>query len=126
MKILVDTHTLLWALRSPERLSATSRDLLSDRATTILVSHVTLWEMVLKLRELGLPLALGPYLDQSMTRLGATWLPLAMNHMLAVLNLPPIHRDPFDRLLVAQAAHEQIPLISADATLARYPVRIIW
>jgi len=66
------------------------------------------------------------FLEQGIKGLNAWWLPIGLSHILAVADLPSIHGDPFDRLLIAQSVCEQVPLISADADMARYPIRIIW
>jgi len=126
MRILVDTNVLLWALVAPERLSARAQRLLSDPENVIVVSLVTAWELALKAQKLRLPLPLRDFLERGMRGLGAVWLPIELSHLLGTMELPPIHGDPFDRLLLAQAAHESLPLISADGVLGRYPVPVVW
>ncbi len=125
MKALVDSHVMVWALVSPERLSAAAAEILSDPETSILVSYATAWELTIKSHRLRL----GPvarFLEKGMKSLGATWLPIEISHIEALADLPAIHEDPFDRMLIAQAMGEQVSLISADGVLARYPVPVVW
>ena len=122
MRLLVDTHLLLWAAGQPDRLSAETRRLLNDDHNELLFSAASLWEIAIK-NSLGRsdfradpdPLRRG--------LLNNAWveLPITSTHAVAVSRLPPIHRDPFDRMLLAQAETEGITLLTADATMARYP-----
>ena len=129
MNLLLDTHTLVWALIAPQRLPDQVRALIADRDNTLLVSAVSAFEIATKAR-LGkfpeaTPLIQG-YSDH-VTRLGTTPLPISDRHALHAGNLSWPHRDPFDRLLAAQSAVEQAPLVTADAvfdTLAG--VNTIW
>jgi PIN domain nuclease of toxin-antitoxin system len=125
MKTLIDSHVMLWALLSPEKLSPAAAEILADPETTILVSYATAWELTLKTRRLRLG-PLGRFLEKGMKSLGATWLPIEISHIAKVAELPSIHGDPFDRMLVAQAIGEQVSLITADEVLARYPVPVVW
>ena len=125
MKALIDSHVMLWALLSPERLSGSAAEILADPETTILVSYVTAWELTIKAHRLHLG-SVGRFMDKGMKSLGATWLPIEINHIAAVADLPSIHGDPFDRMLVAQAISEQLPLITSDGVLTGYPVSVVW
>ena len=116
---------MLWALLSPERLSGSAAEILADPETTILVSYVTAWELTIKAHRLHLG-SVGRFMDKGMKSLGATWLPIEISHIAKVAELPSIHGDPFDRMLVAQAIGEQVSLITADEVLARYPVPVVW
>ena len=122
MKLLLDTHVLLRAAGAPERLSADARALLESDEHELVFSAASLWEIAIK-RGLGRddfrvdPRLLRAGLEQH----GYSELPVASRHALALDLLPPIHRDPFDRLLVAQATVEGMMLVTADATVASYP-----
>lgn len=118
---LIDTHLLLWSMLEPQRLSRSSADLLRDRSVAVAFSLVTIWEVAIKasLRKPGFevdPTALRTALLDE----GYAELPLASAHIAHVVTLPLLHRDPFDRMLVAQAAVEGLSLLTADATLKRY------
>lgn len=128
MNLLLDSHLLLWAAGSPERLSAEARSLISDNDNRLLFSAASLWEIGIKAglgrddfrvdpRRLWRQLLLHGYAE----------LPVAGEHALVAAELPPHHKDPFDRILVAQARAEGLILLTADAELARYghPVRVI-
>ncbi|MEO0410518.1 MAG: type II toxin-antitoxin system VapC family toxin [Pseudomonadota bacterium] len=121
MKVLVDTHLLLWASAASERLPNKARDLLEDRDTEPCFSVVSIWEIVIK-SGLGRP---DFQIDANRLRDGLLvngWgeLEVRGDHVFAISALPKIHRDPFDRLLVAQATREQCGLFTADAQLKRY------
>ena len=122
MKFLLDTHVVLWATGQPEKLSRKSRGLLADPDNALIFSAVSLWEIVIKqgigrddcrvdARQLRRGL-----LDNGYGELAVT-----SAHALAVDDLPPLHRDPFDRMLVAQSRVEGITLLTADAAILRYP-----
>ncbi|MCL2636135.1 MAG: type II toxin-antitoxin system VapC family toxin [Betaproteobacteria bacterium] len=126
MKLLLDTHLLLWAAGQPERLSATARALLDDPDNELLFSAASLWEITIK-QGLGRAdfrveprLLRRGLLDNSYLEL-----PVTSEHAVAVGNLPAIHKDPFDRILVAQSLVEGIVLLTADPLVAQYagPIR---
>ena len=118
MKLLLDTHILLWVMRDARELSAAARDFI-ERADDVYVSSVSLWESAIKAATGKLPLA--PHaLEAGALRAGFIPLPVTWAHALAVDALPLLHRDPFDRMLVAQAVSEPMHLLTHDATLARY------
>jgi PIN domain nuclease of toxin-antitoxin system len=125
---LLDTHVLLWALLSPERLSDSAHDLIERPDTTLLVSSASAWEIAIKhaLGRLAGAEAIVAGLPRHLERLGATPLAIDVEHALVAGALPPHHRDPFDRMLVAQARSEGVPLVSNDALLTRYEVQILW
>lgn len=128
MKWLLDTHLLLWAAGRPEHLSAEARTLLEAPESELLFSAANLWEITIK-RALGRDdfQVDGRVLRRGLLDNGYLELPITSQHALAVEPLPPIHKDPFDRLLLAQASVEGIVLLTADPILARYPgpVRLI-
>ena len=128
MKLLLDTRLLLWAANSPERLPKPVRRLLEDAMTEPCFSVASLWEIVIK-RTLGRQdFVVEPAtFRRGLLDNGYRELPVTGSHVLALDRLPLLHKDPFDRVLIAQALAEGIELLSADSTLARYgsPVRSI-
>ncbi|MDZ5645597.1 type II toxin-antitoxin system VapC family toxin [Nitrospirillum sp. BR 11828] len=121
MKVLLDTHILLWAASEPHRLSDDIRTLLGDLNNDCLFSVASLWEVVIK-RGLGRPdFQVDPnLLRRGLLDNGYEELPITGAHALAVQDLPPLHRDPFDRILIAQSHAEGIPLLTADPIVAGY------
>lgn len=122
MKLILDTHLLLWAAGMPERLSAVARGLLDDPLNELLFSPASLWKIAIK-RGLGRPdfQVDARVLRRGLLDNGYRELPITGAHAVAVDGLPPIHKDPFDRLLIAQATVEGITLLTADAVVASYP-----
>ena len=122
MKLLLDTHVLLWAAGTPRRLPRAARVLLEDGANELLFSAASLWEVAIK-QQLGREdfRADARLLRRGLLDNGYTELPVTSAHAVALDLLPPLHKDPFDRMLIAQAVVEGIMLLTADANLARYP-----
>ena len=122
MKLLLDTQLLLWAAGQPERLSAAARRLLNNPRNELLFSAASLWEIAIK-RTLGRDdfRAEPRVLRRGLLDNGYTELPVTSEHAVNTDALPPLHKDPFDRLLLAQAFTEGITLLTADAQVARYP-----
>jgi PIN domain nuclease of toxin-antitoxin system len=122
MKFLLDTHVLLWAAGEPARLSAGARRLLSDQENDLMFSPASLWEVAIK-NALGREdfRADARLLRRGLLDNGYDELPILSAHVVEVESLPPIHKDPFDRLLVAQATVEGITLLTVDSVVARYP-----
>ncbi len=127
MRILIDTHCWLWWLRSPERLGSASRALLEDRKNTVFVSAVLSWEIAIKhsIGRLEFPEDPETFLPPRILRDGFTPLPIGHSHALRTAVLPYHHRDPFDRLLVAQAQVEDLPIMTSDAAIQDYDVAVI-
>ena len=122
MRLLLDTHLLVWAMGSPERLPAGLAPMLEDPRNTPVFSVASLWELVSK-QALGRPdFRLEPVIFRR-ALLDGGWQELTVQaqHVLAVAALPPLHRDPFDRLLLGQATADGLLLITADQQLAAYP-----
>lgn len=121
MRLLLDTHALLWALDTPARLRPTTRAALEDPANTVLVSAASAWEISIKqaLGRLEFPLA---RFDALLAEAGFTPLPINTAHAVTAGQLPPHHRDPFDRMLVAQALREDAVLVTDDAAMGPYGV----
>ncbi len=126
MKLLLDTHVLLWAAGEPARLSASARRLINDANNEPLFSVASLWEIAIK-RGLGRKdfQVDARLLRRGLLDNGYSELPIMSEHVVAVEDLPAIHKDPFDRLLVAQATVEGITLLTLDLVVARYrgPIR---
>ena len=121
MRVLLDTHLLLWAVASSERLSSEARSLLEDPGTDAFYSAASLWEIAIKatLRRKDFRVDL-PLMHSALSVMGLTELPVTSEHAMRVTELPPVHRDPFDRMLVAQSLVEPMVLLTNDAILARY------
>ena len=121
MKLLLDTHVLLWAAGEPAKLSAAARALLLDEANDLFFSSASLWEVVIK-RGLGRDdFRVDPVrLRRLLVMHGYADVPITSDHALALDQLPPLHRDPFDRILIAQARAEGMQLVTVDAQVAAY------
>lgn len=126
MRLLLDTRVFLWIQTEPERL-APHLPLLKDPATELLLSAVSAWEIAIKhgLGRLPLPEVPERWVPRRMRAINAQPLAITHDHALGVAALPPLHRDPFDRLLVAQVRALDIPLLTADVTVASYPVKTL-
>jgi PIN domain nuclease of toxin-antitoxin system len=124
--VLLDTHVFLWLQTEPERLGDRMA-LVEDSATTLLLSAASSWEMAIKyaLGRLPLPEPPARYVPTRMRAIGAEALPIEHPHALAVASLPPLHRDPFDRLLVAQATIAGVAILTADPAVAQYPAETL-
>lgn len=128
MKVLLDTHAFLWAVMEPSKLSPRIRRLLEDPETGVVISVASAWEIATKFRLGRLPGAadvVADY-DAAIRGLRAQVLPIENGHALAAGGFPQVHRDPFDRLIVAQAAIEGIVLVSKDRVLRQFGVEVLW
>ena len=122
MRLLLDTHLLLWAAGQPERLPDVARALIGDPQNELMFSAASLWEVAIKSRLGRADFRAEPrLLRRGLLENGYDELAVTGEHAVATADLPPIHKDPFDRILVAQAAAEGIPLVTADPVVARYP-----
>src|SRR5438093_12207474 len=128
MKHLLDTHTLLWYTLADRRLSGTAKTLILDPANEILISPASYWEIAIKVSigKLTLHQPYEDFIDACLNKYGFTILPIDPRHTARVIGLPFHHKDPFDRLLVAQALVESIPIISNDAALDAYGITRLW
>jgi len=128
MRVLLDTHTFLWWIGDDPRLSPLARDVIGDGGNVVYLSAASGWEIAIKARlgKLQLPGALASFIADQLAANAFDSLPVQMSHALHVHTLPPHHRDPFDRLLVAQAQMENIPILTADPQIGRYTVQVIW
>ncbi len=128
MKVLLDTHTLIWFVENSPHLPSITTDMIADEGTERIVSIVSLWEIAIKhsLGRLALSLPLDEFIATHLPADKVTLLPITVSHLLTFAQMPWHHRDPFDRLLVAQAITEAIPIISVDAALDAYDVQRRW
>lgn len=129
MQILIDTHAVVWWCLQPHRISQRARETVMDPEVHGYISDVSMWELAIKLGigKVELPVGLHPFMVHSYSDLGyAVPLPIRQFHLLGVEALPQHHRDPFDRLLVAQAKHENLAILSADPRFDAYGVERIW
>jgi PIN domain nuclease of toxin-antitoxin system len=125
VKVLTDTHTLVWALSDPEKLGAQARAELAESPFTASVAN--LWELVLKARKPGSLIADPvPWWEKFVVRARIPALAIRTAHIRALAALPEFHKDPFDRILVAQALAEGLTLATKDAILARYGAPVVW
>ncbi|MDO8345794.1 MAG: type II toxin-antitoxin system VapC family toxin [Cellvibrio sp.] len=122
MKLLLDTHLLLWLAATPKKLSKKARTLIEDQYNELFFSAASIWEIAIK-QTLGREdfIADAHLLRRGLLDNGYNELPILSNHAVAVNGLPDIHKDPFDRMLVAQATVEGFVLLTADVTVAKYP-----
>ncbi len=125
MRVLVDTHSLVWALSAPQFLSSKARRILTN--SDVVVSVANLWELVVKASKKD-ALLTDPvtWWERHISRSSIPVLSIRISHVIALGHLPEIHRDPFDRILLAQALVENLPLVSKDTQLSEYNVRILW
>jgi PIN domain nuclease of toxin-antitoxin system len=125
VRVLTDTHSLVWALSDPSSLSVKARKVLSE--SEVIASVASLWELCLKAQKkgalLGNPIA---WWNKYVPMCGIQALPIRAAHVVALAALTDIHKDPFDRILVAQSIVEKMPLVTKDAHLAKYGIQIIW
>ena len=128
MKLLLDTHTFLWAIIDDPSLSLATRDAIADPANEVYVSTASFWEIVIKygLGRLSLPDEPDRYLPAQRTAAGFDLLTIGEAETCQVHRLPAIHRDPFERLLVALANCFGLVIATDDAVVQRYPVQTIW
>ena len=124
MRLLLDTHALLWSLNGDKRLGPTARSLLADRANDIIVSMASLWEIALKTQAGKLSADIQGISD-TLRRNGVTLLEVSVVHLVTLTALPRHHKDPFDHLLIAQAIAENATLMSEDRWTPSYPAPVI-
>ena len=128
MRALLDTHVFLWWITDDPRLSPRAREAIADAGNQIFLSAASGWEIAIKARlgKIQLPAHPGHFIAEQLALNAIECLPLRMEHALHVYTLPDYHRDPFDRLLVAQSQLENMPIITSDPFIARYAVEVIW
>ena len=125
MRALLDTHTVLWWINDDPRLSERCRGIISNGSNEVLFSAVSAWEIAVKARRgrLVLPGETEPYIREQVVRNRFEVLTIDLTHALRVALLPDHHKDPFDRMLIAQAQVENLTILTADPEIARYPVK---
>jgi PIN domain nuclease of toxin-antitoxin system len=127
MRLLLDTHALIWWDKSPQLLPPNVLAAMRQASCEIFFSAASVWEAQIKIAlgklDLRIPL---PLLVEGQINNGLSLLPIQLPHIWALADLPRLHGDPFDRLLIAQARHESLTLVSADAVMRGYPVEVLW
>ena len=127
MRLLLDTHVWLWLLDQPKRIAEpVFRQI--DEASELLLSAASIWELAIKaqLGKLGAKATVGELRNEILNEMAAAELAITASHALVAAQLPMIHRDPFDRMLIAQAQSEGVALVTADADIVRYGGEILW
>jgi PIN domain nuclease of toxin-antitoxin system len=125
---LLDTHAMYWYIEGDPQLSATAQTLIQDASNEILISPASYWEIAIKISvgKWKLNRTYDEFMDIALNKYGFHVLPILPTHTASVIGLPFHHRDPFDRLLVAQALVENIPIVSNDAALDAYGIKRLW
>jgi len=124
MKYLLDTHIFLWWITDNTKLQRNTRDLISDKSNELFLSTASLWEMMIKskLNKIDLPDDPKAYLKEQVEINSINILNITMEHSLETYDLPEIHKDPFDRMLIAQARVEKLTILTTDSFIKRYEV----
>lgn len=128
MNILLDTHAFLWWIADDQRLSQAARDAIANPDSEVLVSAASAWEIAIKagIGRIALSESASRFVPKHLERNGFVSLPIQLEHALAVEELPRYHKDPFDRLLVAQSQAERLTLVTDDPLIQRYNVQTLW
>lgn len=127
MKILLDTHVFLWAITNNRHLSASHQALYTDEGNDLHLSVASVWEMLIKwgIGKLPLPQSPTAWLARQLEKNRINLLGIRLSHMTELEGLPPLHKDPFDRMIVAQARAEKMPILTADPKIHEYDVAIL-
>ena len=128
MNLLIDTCVFLWLIADDPQLSPLCRELFSDPANTVFLSAASAWEIAVKnsIGKLPLPVAAHRFVLEQRNRLRVLSLPLNEQAALQISKLPPLHRDPFDRILICQSIVEGFTLLTPDPLITQYPVQAVW
>lgn len=128
MRLLLDTHAFLWWIMDSPELSLRVRDAIRNPANELFLSVASAWEITIKvnLGRLHLPARPDRFIPGQMAKNAIGSLPIEMSHALSVSRLPAIHRDPFDRIIIAQSMLEKIPIITRDADIGKYKAKTFW
>ena len=127
MKALLDTHAFLWAIAEEDKLSRRAQQVFTG-PNQLWLSVASVWEILIKVRagKLPLPEPAGPYVVRKLAENRIDVLPINLDHVLRIEAMPVHHRDPFDRILIAQSQEERLPLVTADPVFERYHIQLIW
>lgn len=128
MRALLDTNSFLWFISGSDRLSVNARSLIADIKNDLFLSVASLWEIAIK-TSIGRLELLRPFdqlIPSQLEENDINILPIELNHLSQIIELPFHHRDPFDRLIIAQGMIEELPVISSDASFRMYPIEVIW
>ena len=128
MKVLLDTHTFLWWITDDNRLSSSAREVITNGDNELFLSAATGWEIAVKaqLGRIKLPKEPHSFIAEQLRLNSIQSLPIHMSHALHVYSLPNHHRDPFDRMIIAQAQLEELPISTTDCQMAKYEIKVIW
>jgi PIN domain nuclease of toxin-antitoxin system len=128
VKLLLDTHAFIWADSAPEKLSARAAAACRDHDNQLFLSVASVWELQIKLMlgKVTLHHSLRKIIEDWCRRTGLVVVEARLEHVLRLDSIPPVHKDPFDRLLVAQAFAEDYTIVTHDKEIARYPVAVLW
>lgn len=128
VRYLIDTHVFLWMAEDDERLSSTARERITDPDNDRILSLVSVWEIVMKedAGKLRLRTSVDRLIRVTCEKARVSLNQMQIEHVLGVRDLPKLHKDPFDRLLISQARQEKLAIISADERLRQYPVEVVW
>jgi PIN domain nuclease of toxin-antitoxin system len=128
VRALLDAHAVLWWGADEARLSPIARSVITDGSNDLFVSAASIWELAIKHHkgDLDLPDEIGAFVDERLRRNRWLSLPIEQRHVLRAASLPSIHRDPFDRMLIAQSQIEGLPIVTVDPVIGRYDVETIW
>lgn len=128
MKYLLDTHTYLWILFEPENLSKKVLRIVENSENELYLSVASSWEMIIKFKigKLNLRHSPAKIISESLVAIDCKILEITMAHTFGLLNLPDLHKDPFDRILVCQSNYEKLPIITKDSLITQYKVNAIW
>lgn len=128
MKALLDTHTFLWWITDNPKLSSRVRKIIGDGRNELFLSAASCWEIAIKaqLGRIKIPDKPELFISEQMVANAIQGLPIQISHAVHVYNLPAHHRDPFDRMLIAQAQLERLPILTDDPQISQYPVKVIW
>jgi PIN domain nuclease of toxin-antitoxin system len=128
VKLLLDTHSLIWAVDQPSLLGPQAKTALEDLANSLMLSAATIWEIAIKvgINKLTLSLPYRQWMTRAMNDLGVTILPVTVEYADVQATLPLHHRDSFDRLLIAQALVENVPLVSNETLFEQYGISRVW
>ncbi len=128
MRVLLDTHAFLWWIADDDRLGANARETIGSADHEVFMSAASVWEIVTKTRlgRLPIPRPIEDFIASQLEANAFQPLAITIRHALELDGLPDLHRDPFDRMLVAQALAEEMPLVTGDQAVRAYPVTTIW